>query len=372
MLYQVLRKERKLLYSAPHDTKPLQQLVNAHGCIGRFLGAKRNSLAFLNDVWLLHTTLGQFIVKRHVREVGPERLSWTERFLRKLYNYDYPCDLILPSCDGSPVIKIDNSMMSVHTYLEGHCIRGGIGRLSEKQQDSAITALARYHSAVLSVHTEGDEPPPLVPDFTKSSTPYSSERAILPSPIPLLYSDKVECLQSYIFKDSNFISRRVRILLEKILLRLDMFFASLTYISLPRTIIHGDFRPKNMVFRGDTFAGLFDWDLVQCAPRLVDVCGRFAQHYVDLTYFEGDSWALKKYLTKYAIAAAKFGFPIDDNEEQAFPEILQAGIIRTAVTVAIFMRYVPLLPGESQAHREREAKRRLLGAVKTLSRLASR
>jgi len=41
--------------------------------------------------------------------------------------------------------------------------------------------------------------------------------------------------------------------------------------SLPSAIIHGDYTPANVLFRGDSVGGIFDFDWVSRQPRVIDL-----------------------------------------------------------------------------------------------------
>jgi len=53
--------------------------------------------------------------------------------------------------------------------------------------------------------------------------------------------------------------------------RLRRRFAEIDVPSLPHVIIHGDYTPANILFRGDAVGGIFDMDWVSRQARLIDI-----------------------------------------------------------------------------------------------------
>ncbi len=339
-------------------------LVASHGMLGELVSVEPIQLAFLNKVWLISTTRGRFIMKRHVGYVTDARLDWTARFLTTLVGNKYPADQILRTAAGSAALKVGKSLVTVHTFLDGDRIGGGVGRLTAGQRTSAIISLAKYH-AIASAQC-GAEPNP--PSFAVA--PPGCQDTAGPDPAPLLYQEDMEFVRSYI-TNSCAIPRSAGSVLDSCFFALEKFFHTQLYRELPTTIIHGDYRPKNIVFTGDTVAGVFDWDFVRRAPRLVDLCGRFAQHYISAASQVGNKSPLASYLDTYARAAARAGRPVTVAERSAFPDLLRAGIIHTGAVVSAFIRTAPLMAGETQEQRKKEADRRLMLAVEHLEALNS-
>jgi Ser/Thr protein kinase RdoA (MazF antagonist) len=329
----------------------MREFVATHGRLGRYASARPNGYAFLNAVWHLHTSRGEFVVKRHVPEVGPERLEWTAQLLDALRNRGFPNDQLLRSDAGPAALPLHGRLFTAHTFLPGECFRGGMGRLTEAQRNSAIDGLAWFHS-LTGQAAAAEAPPPLVAGS-------GSESAV--DPRPLLYSEDISQLSAYCSAAVDQLAPDVRAELDGLFDHLAGVLRGDAYRALGRQVIHGDFRHKNMVFAGDTFAGLFDWDFVQLAPRLVDVCGRFAQHYLDVSATTGPS-AITGYLARYREAALRHHAPLTREEEHTLPDLLRAGVLHTGVVVAAFLCHAPLMADETPDARTAEARRRLLRA----------
>jgi|GEM_PF-5014637 len=333
------------------DQALLREFVAAHGRLGEFGSARPNGHAFLNAVWHLHTGHGEFVVKRHVPEVSAARLDWTARLLDALRTDRFPVDAILRSAAGTAAVQLHGRTFSAHTLLPGECFRGGMARLTELQRGSAVDGLARFHALTRRLSDLGP-PPPLEP---------AAGGASAVDPEPLLFTEDFDALAAYCLPAVDQLAPHCRDDLMELFDHLARVVAGKDYRSLDRQVIHGDFRHKNMVFSGESFTGLFDWDFVQIAPRLVDVSGRFAQHYLDVSAEEGPA-AITAYLARYRGAALAEGVPLTAAEERVLPDLLRAGVVHTGVVVAAFLGHAPLMVDETADERTAEARRRLLRA----------
>ncbi|HST47023.1 phosphotransferase [Jatrophihabitans sp.] len=329
----------------------MREFLAAHRHLGQYVSVQPNGYAFLNAVWLLHTDRGGFVVKRHVPEVGAERLEWTAQLLDALHEQGFPNDRILRTDDGAAALALHGRMFTAHTFLPGECFRGGMARLTEAQRTSAVDGLAWFHSLAGQLRGAG-APPALAPGAGPDSAV---------DPGPLLYCEDVSELAAYCTPAVEQLAPGYRAELDDLLGHLAEVLRGEAYRALDRQIIHGDYRHKNMVFSGEEFAGLFDWDFVQLAPRLVDVCGRFAQHYLDVSATAGPD-AIAGYLARYREAALRHSAPLSREEELTLPDLLRAGVVSTGVVVAAFLCHAPLMAAETAEDRTAEARRRLLRA----------
>jgi Ser/Thr protein kinase RdoA (MazF antagonist) len=105
------------------------------------------------------------------------------------------------------------------------------------------------------------------------------------------------------------------------------------YDALPRTVIHGDYHPANLIFQDDDVAGIFDLDWATCQPRLRDLADGvlfFAARRA--TDIDGgdiasltqtptlDSVRMRAFLDAYGAAA----WPLAADELAALPEFIRA------------------------------------------------
>jgi Ser/Thr protein kinase RdoA (MazF antagonist) len=348
----------RVVHNFTGDLELVAHLVALHGGLGEYVHAEPSTYAFLNHVWRVETDSGLHFMKRHVVAVKEDRLAWTARFLDRIASTGFPSDRIVATAAGAPSLEVGGHQYTAHTALQGTCLRGGVAALTRGQRSQAIAGMARFHAA--SAATDSlDAPPQLHPSGLGGPDPsillFQEDPAIL----RLLVSRAVEDLP---IPDEPVIKSAVR--------QVEEFLSGAEYARIPKLVAHGDLRPKNMVFSGDQLGGLFDWDFIQRMPRLVDVCGRFAEYFILSASDVGQSTFLANYLHAYSEAAAENGLPLSAEEEVAVPYFLRAGVIQTGVIVSHFIKAVRLGPGESEASRAKESARRLASAVAQIRILA--
>ncbi|MCA9291391.1 MAG: phosphotransferase, partial [Phycisphaerales bacterium] len=106
--------------------------------------------------------------------------------------------------------------------------------------------------------------------------------------------------------------------------------------SFGREIIHGDYHPGNLLFRGEEIAALLDFDSARIEPRLVDVANgalQFAMEMTDPTdprdWPDGlDGERIHAFVGGYDAGA---GAALDDRELDALPWLMLEGLIMESV-----------------------------------------
>jgi Ser/Thr protein kinase RdoA (MazF antagonist) len=97
--------------------------------------------------------------------------------------------------------------------------------------------------------------------------------------------------------------------------------------SLPQVIIHGDYTPANVLFRGEEVGGIFDFDWVSRQPRLIDVgeallffAFRRAQEInPDSIWSLVQTWEPDMTAARIFLAAYQSHAPLDQAEAEALP-----------------------------------------------------
>ncbi|MEA3400269.1 MAG: phosphotransferase [Armatimonadota bacterium] len=103
------------------------------------------------------------------------------------------------------------------------------------------------------------------------------------------------------------------------------------YLSLPQTVVHGDYHPGNLKFREHRVAGVFDWDWCSRQPRMVDLadgllffCGVRTEPLVP-----GDIWSLTAAMTIDSARVERFlegyraGVEPTERELSALPDLMR-------------------------------------------------
>ena len=127
-----------------------------------------------------------------------------------------------------------------------------------------------------------------------------------------------------------------------------------------------------MVFTDNQVGGLFDWDLLQHAPRVfevVDACSNFAS---DLQGTEKNIDSMDKFsdfkllFWTYQHEAYKNSLDLSPHEIAAIPEMLRMRSLQTGINFAILLRELPLRPGETWHQRTARIHRCLNDSLETL------
>lgn len=309
----------------------------------------------LNRVHLVTTSRSKYVLKEHRYYNSAGKLQSLKSLLDHLKLHEISCDYIVPTRDGGFFFEFKDSIYIVHRFIPGTNYTD-LSKLNGQQRTNAIEFLIQYHSAVWGSRLKGE--------------------SIQPCELPVVFTDNIEWIRRYISshqsifdheEDFGFVMGQTD--------KLGEFLRSKHYQVLPRLLIHGDYRFCNVVFTGDRVVGIFDWDLMQYAPRVfeaVDACSNFSLDLQDAS--EGvdgvDRFAdFKRLLTTYQRAANHRNLDLSAGEIAAIPEMLRLRSLQTGINFAILLRQLPLRPGETKYDRINRSQQCLNDALETLRKL---
>ncbi len=306
----------------------------------------------LNRVYLVTTSRSKYVLKEHRYYNSAGKLHSLKSLLDQLKLHEISCDYIVPTRDGEFFFEFNDSKYIMHKFIPGTNYTD-LSKLNGQQRTNAIEFLVQYHSAVWGSRLEGE--------------------SIQPCELPVVFTDNIGWIRRYISSHQNVFDHEedFRFVMGQTD-KLDAFVKSKHYQDLPRLLVHGDYRFCNVVFTGNKVAGLFDWDLLQCAPRVfevVDACSNFA---LDLQNMGEDVDSVdrfadfKRLLTTYQRAANHRNLDLSAGEIAAIPEMLRLKSLQTGINFAILLRQLPLRPGETEYGRINRSQRCLHDALETL------
>ena len=306
----------------------------------------------LNHVLHLYTQRGQYILKKHRYRNSEEKIKPLENLLNLLEIKKIAADYVISNREGKSHIKHDGNIYTLHRFIKGNNY-STLSQLNKNQVINAIKFLVKYHSAAWDLNPDGEN--------------------IKPSELPVVFTDDIFWIRDHvsnhkdIFKkneDYDFIMYEIA-KLEKYLMRNN-------YRLLPELLIHGDYRFCNMIFERNRIQGIFDWDLLQYAPRIfeaTEACGNFS---VYLESVESENGVINRFLNFkdllliYQKEAHKEDISLMEQEIEAIPEMLRLKSLLTGVNFAILLRNYPLRHGETFKLRE-ERSRRCLDEILQIS-----
>lgn len=120
--------------------------------------------------------------------------------------------------------------------------------------------------------------------------------------------------------------------------------------SWPMQIIHGDWHPGNLLFKGQKVASVIDYDTARLQPRIVDIANGALQFSLTRTADDPATWPdsadeprMKRFVQGYDSGAASM---ISKGELSALPWLMiEAMIAESATPIAVTGRFGRMEPG---------------------------
>ncbi len=268
---------------------------------------------------ILRTPRGKLLLKR--RNPRYDREEWV-RFEHALMEHlrarEMPTPLALPTSEGARWARLDDSVYELYPYIEGEEHVAG----NAKQIASAGEMLARFQEA-----TSDFEPP-----CEKAWERYHSPEKIAKGLVGIMgrVGDELpDVLEGGRLNLGPVLSLSEAVLTVGSLLER---LPDESYWALPQTIVHGDYHPANLKFRGDEVVGIFDLDWCTRQPRMVDLadgllffCGWRREPVIP-----GDIWSLTQSFRMSAKLVRAFGAAYTSvitptkEELRALPDLMRA------------------------------------------------
>jgi len=196
-----------------------------------------------NQNFHLTTSSGSFVVRdRYVGYRDPDRIAFDHGALAYLAERDVPVVPPLKASNGETFWSHEQRLWEVFAFVSGHPLRDG------DAEDVAATAqaLAAFHVA----GREYSAAPPEAKLGLRGETDPKELLALIAKLAPDA-GDAVNRYRAWTIDAANALT--------------DEHFAS-----LPRTLIHGDIQPANIIIHGGKVATLIDLDWCARRPRIYD------------------------------------------------------------------------------------------------------
>ena len=306
----------------------------------------------LNHVYLVTTSQSKYVLKEHRYYNSKDKIKFLKSLLDHLKLHEISCDYIIPTRKREIFFEFKDSKYIIHRFIPGTNYTD-LSQLNAQQLTNTITFLAEYHSVVWGLRLEGE--------------------SIQPCDLPVVFTDDIQWIRRYISdhqtifeheEDFKFVIAQTD--------KLDAYVKSNHYQDLPRLPVHGDYRFCNLVFTDNEVTGLFDWDLLQHAPRVfeaVDACGNFALNLRDSI---GDAAGADRFtdfrrlFRTYQRAASVRNIDLSEQEIEAVPEMFRLKSLQTGINFSILLRQLPLRAGETDDERINRSRQCLNDALDTL------
>ncbi len=228
------------------------------------------------------TQQGQFFLKRrNPRYCKPEAIIYDHHVVKSLARAGLPCPRVIRTIPGSRWLEHEGHIYEMFEFVDGDVVETP----TEPQLVAAGEMLARLHQTTEMLQ------PPGAKAFGRFWGPARALGLLRP------FVDRVTAgrLGSLSGVTPETAQAQFQALVSEVE-RVARALPDSAYAALPHAVIHGDWHPANIKFRGATVSGIFDFDWFDRQPRMVDVadgmlffCG--VRPHVEGT---GDIWSLTR------------------------------------------------------------------------------
>ncbi len=224
--------------------------------LGLFLSSKAINKGTVQEVHLLETDQGKYILKSYNRSM--ESIEFELTVLNLLSKHNFSCLKPCKNSVGKSIQLLDGKPCVIYEYIEGVHIENP----SELQMKELVIKVAELHNI-----TEGYQP-----KVTSSRLNYNVEQC------KLLVEKEV-----------------IKLGTEHAKLKLEWYLKEIESLqlpqSLPKGICHGDFNFTNVIYRNDKFEALIDFDdanYTYLIFDLVHLAYPFTEQYEWNTWYDFD------------------------------------------------------------------------------------
>jgi Ser/Thr protein kinase RdoA (MazF antagonist) len=188
---------------------------------------------------------GKLLVRRRNPRYGsPDQVAYDHALMRHLATKGIGGPLPIETRDGQTWVREADAVYEVQHFVEGT----PFDPENLEQLRAAGEGLAAFHGAL------DDFAPPVPKRLPRYDNPHDI-RTGFESLLPQAAAQE---------------RREIEAILA-VVGRLEADFPDSLYDSLPHCVIHGDYHPANVLFRGHRLAGIFDLDWVSRQPRVRDL-----------------------------------------------------------------------------------------------------
>ncbi|MBL8747105.1 MAG: phosphotransferase [Phycisphaerae bacterium] len=253
----------------------------------------------------------------------PARIAFAHEVQRVLIGAGFPLPRLASTRGGSTLLSLGG-----RSYELFECVVGQPYDLSPEATLDAGAALARFHS-ILAARPPAGQPP---------TGSYHRLPAVVANLAFIPHRLGDESLASVVQVLGEAYNRAAD--------RADALGLS----TWPMQIIHGDWHPGNLLFRGQRVASVIDYDTARLQPRVVDIANGALQFSLTRTSDDPSLWPegadearLKRFVQGYDSASASM---VSRGELEALPWLMiEAMIAESATPIAVTGRFGRMAPG---------------------------
>jgi len=270
---------------------------------------------------LLRSPRGRYLLKR--RATGrddPFKVAFSHALVAHLMGRRFPVPALIGTRDEH------NSLLQLggHVYELFEYVQGDRYDASLEQTLFAGRTLAEYHLAVADFQTEWAPP---IGSFHDSEMVRNGLNAI---PTTAAGHDSVVGHEAELLQLTRHLHERYDEAAERV--------NHGGFATWPSTIIHGDWHPGNMLFRGERVCAVLDFDAARYQPRMIDIAYGMLQFSIlrgtsgpeDWPAF-GDETRTRRFLAGYLSRA-----PVPVEQRRVIPDLMIEALIgETVLPIAV-------------------------------------
>ncbi len=221
--------------------------VLAHYDLGEFRSCRRIEHGHVNENWRIETTAGRYFLKhRRANLNDPHLIAAQHALIQHLRRAEFPAPALVLTRHGSTFVELKGEICEIHEYIPGVlCDRARPAHFA-----AAAGTLGRYHETVGGFNH---------PNLHRGRQRYGP--TALSRIIDGLVTDWRGQTTSKVERLINELNKHAGDLMAR--------FAG--FGELPQLVIHGDYYAGNLIFQGDTVAGVVDFDQAHWAWRAMEL-----------------------------------------------------------------------------------------------------
>jgi Ser/Thr protein kinase RdoA (MazF antagonist) len=215
--------------------------------LGEFQGYRRIERGYVNEIWLIATTRGKYVLKRrHSSLRDPDLIAAQHALVQYLCSVGFPAPTLIPAKSGATFLQVEADIYEVQRFIPGElCNEAKAAHLA-----AAARTLGRYHSVVRG--------------FDRSHLHRPRER-YGPRALGRIVD---QLMEDWAGRRSRELDQLIGRLQEHAQDLLECFAA---FGHLPELVIHGDYYAENLIFRDDVVVGVVDYDQAHWCSRAIEL-----------------------------------------------------------------------------------------------------
>jgi homoserine kinase type II len=263
----------------------------------------------MNDNWFVDTDQGCYFLRQRSTFFTPASIDFELELIEHLMAAGFPTAPLIHTTDGARRVEHDGRHWELYGFVEGEPFR--VENLAQTR--SAAALLARFHEAVANFRPRGEVPPDRRVDLRQAGQMIDEFEAELTAEAGALGRVLAAPLL-------RFFRRQAELVLA----------GSQAIAGAPPTLIHGDFQPTNVLFRGDQAVALLDFGDASLFHRAYDVARAILRFATLRPGYRGQTDMAPRLDWPRARAFAQAyqeAQPLSDAEREAIPALLRGAYL---------------------------------------------